>query len=153
MMFIESKSSPDDLIAGIKMSSAKKAFYNYGNKIVYSIKRDKIVLQKQSPFIQHPFKRVLNIELVRLKDTTRICYYFSYPHRIGLIFVIVLLACIHISALLKIGNFNDMVIITLFFSAYYLLIILLLFTGKLLYKKQEKELVQFLNTIADNPYL
>jgi len=139
-----------EILSRIRLLTKTPSIFITSDCIVSEIKGNRIKLQKKGGWLRHPFQRFFTIDLSEENDITVIKGKFSFPLISKVIAVLFsgFMFYNNLVAIVKIENLSKKLMVSLCFMIFYLFIILLFISGKVVYQKQEKEVIDFLEGIV-----
>lgn len=120
-------------------------------KIRCKTKNNKFFLQERK-MLQHPLQRVFVCSFYE-KNGKLLCNgQFIYPLKMTLLFIVFTIFLIYknLSAFFNTTEYYDRFWITVFFTIMYIFIAFIFITGKTFFKKQENNILTFLENLQDN---
>lgn len=150
MYYLQKRSSKNEVIQFIKNNTIKYSMFCSNSGISCTIKKTKIILQKANGFFRNPFQRIFVCTVYEEKEGSTIkgCFFYRTGTLILSAFWMFFFVYNNIRAVIAIDHMSEKIIVTLFFAIFYLIIGLLFTTGKMFYKGQEKDIINFLRDIA-----
>lgn len=140
----------EEVIKYIKLNTKQLHWINLDNGICAKVKTKKVIIQQKKWY--HPFQRRLVCKIYAQGSQTMITGHFLYPLSTTIMMVSFLMIFIskNIEAIQAIPYWVNKITILLFFLFIYLILFLIVYSGKFLYKEQEKNVVIFLYNIAEH---
>lgn len=145
-LYFECQCSKEELTQKFKEKSYDQYFMSNGISIRTRGETFKVYSKKA---MKHPFQRKFYGQIIELNGITTITGKFEYP-RIGLIFWFAMLLIIiygNVKMLCEVSDISVKIGAMVFFVCMYVAVAFLLFSGKWLFKKQEKEVFDFLGRV------
>lgn len=130
-------------------NNAMNAFFS--NDIYCRVKTDYIRLKKKKQ-LQHPLQRIFIGKVYEIQSKTIIIGKFKYPYFFSLCFILIMFVFISGNISLLISNTNSIkkLLGSAFFTLFDMMIITLFVSGKKCFKKQEKNIIYFLENLLTN---
>jgi hypothetical protein len=141
--------SEQEIISRIKAHTYKPTVLSSLNCIVSKTDGRKIILQKKGGLIRHPFQRIFLGHIAAGKNETWIEGRFAFPlisTIVAVLFFCFMIYC-NMRAVIDMNTFEQKILATLIFLVFYLVVAFLIVSGKFVYRKQEKEVITFLEKL------
>lgn len=148
MYHFQTKFRFDELVKYLSINTHKLSIIDFEYGIGSSINGRKIKLQA-STYMKNPLQRIFLGKITDSNTGTIIIGKFTYP-LIRLVLFMLFLICMiekNIEAIITLNELKDKIIVSLIFTVIYLGIIFIIWSGKFLYKKQEADVVKFLELL------
>ena len=140
----------EEVIALIHKNARPRKFFYLDGYMSFIEKENKIIIQSLPSLIRHPLQREFVAQLIGFENWTMIKGHFKYPlirSAIGIL-IAAFFVYLNIDTILYASQLSGKLIATAFFFIFYIGIFIIFLMGKLLFRKQEQAVIDFISELA-----